>query len=141
MKNQEFLSAILKLTQNGQVEIRSILSTAMDPSLRSALENQLQEYDFMETEALTIALQRGWELSELNYARRFLSHRATRMRLSGRDTDSKIADIMIRKNTHAMIQGIKIFHQLPHNDPPLRILSQKLLDCENASIRQLQGYL
>lgn len=123
------------------MEIRSILDTSMDPGLRSALEEQLREYDSMETEALTIALQRGWELSVLDPGRCFLTDKATRFRLNCRNTDSVIADIMIQKNTKAMIRGLKNLHQFQDEDAQIRILSQKLLDCETASIRQLQQYL
>ena len=48
-QNQQFLSAILKTIQTGQVEIRSLLDTSLGSSLRNTLENQLREYDSMET--------------------------------------------------------------------------------------------
>jgi len=135
------LSGLLKTTQLGQVEIRSVLDTSMRSSLRSTLENQLQEYDSIETEAYTIALQRGWELPELDPARRFLRDRITRMKLNGGHSDSRIADILIQGNTKGMIQGLKNLHQFDGQDPQIRILSQKLLDCETAHIRQMQTFL
>jgi len=139
--NQQFLSALLKTVQLGQVQIRSVLDTSMRSSLRNTLESQLQEYNSMETEAYTIALQRGWELPELDPGLRFLTDRTTRFRLHGRNTDSSIADMMIRKNTGTLIKGTKKLHQFQDEDPQIRILSQKLLDCETANIRQLQQYL
>jgi len=117
------------------------LDTSMRSSLRSTLENQLQEYDSIETEAYTIALQRGWELPELDPARRFLRDRITRMKLNGGHSDSRIADILIQGNTKGMIQGLKNLHQFDGQDPQIRILSQKLLDCETAHIRQMQTFL
>ena len=140
-QNQELLSAMLKTIQLGQVEIRSVLDTTLGTSLRSALESQLREYDSMEAETYTIALQRGWELPELDPGRRFLKDRLTRMKLNGPNTDSRIADILIRGNTNGMIQGLKRMHQLEIKDHQIRILSQKLLDCEKANIRQMQGFL
>ena len=140
-QNQELLSAILKTIQLGQVEIRSVLDTTLGTSLRSALESQLREYDSMEAETYTIALQRGWELPELDPGRRFLKDRLTRMKLNGPNTDSRIADILIRGNTNGMIQGLKRMHQLEIKDHQIRILSQKLLDCETAHIRQMQPFL
>lgn len=132
---------MLKTVQIGQVEIRSVLDTSLGSSLRSTLENQLSEYDSIETEAYTIALQRGWELPELDPGRRFLKDRLTRMKLNGRNTDSRIADILIQGNTKGMIQGLKNLHQFEGQDHQIRILSQKLLDCETAHIRQMQNYL
>ena len=139
--NLQLLSAMLKTIQTGQVEIRSVLDTTLGTSLRSALESQLREYDSMEAETYTIALQRGWELPELDPGRRFLKDRLTRMKLNGPNTDSRIADILIRGNTNGMIQGLKRMHQLEIKDHQIRILSQKLLDCETAHIRQMQPFL
>lgn len=132
---------MLKTIQISQVEIRSVLDTPMPSSLRSTLETQLKEYDAMETEAYTIALQRGWELPEVDPGRRFLKDRITRMKLNVRNPDSRIADLLIRGNTDGMIRGLKNLHQLQIQDRQVRILSQKLLDCETAHIRQMQQFL
>lgn len=141
MKNLDFLSALLKTTQCGQVEIRSVLDTPMCQNLRTTLESQLLEYDAMETEALAIAHRRGWDLTTLDPGKRFLTDRAMRIRLTGRNTDSRIADLLIQNNTRAMISGLRQLHQFQEKDPQLRILSQKLLDCETSNICQLQEYL
>ena len=140
-ENQEFLSALLKTIQTGQVEIRSVLDTPLGSGLRSTLESQLREYDSIETEAFTIALQRGWELPELDPGRRFLKDRVTRLKLNGRGTDSHIADLLIQGNTKGMIQGLRNLHRFSGQDHQIRILSQKLLDCETAHIRQMQAFL
>ena len=140
-ENLEFLSALLKTIQTGQVEIRSVLDTPLCSGLRSTLESQLREYDSIETEAFTIALQRGWELPELDPGRRFLKDRVTRLKLNGRGTDSRIADLLIQGNTKGMIQGLRNLHRFSGQDHQIRILSQKLLDCETAHIRQMQAFL
>lgn len=142
MKNsREILSSLLKTTQMGQVGIRSVLDTSMGPGLRKALQSQLREYDTIETEAHTLASQRGWELPELDPAVRIMADMMTRARLTGRGSDTKIAGMMIQGNTRGMIKGLKNIHQYTGQDAPIRILSQKLLDCEAANIRQMQGYL
>lgn len=139
--SKELLSSLLKTTQMGQIGIRSVLDTTMRPTLRTALQDQLREYDAIETEAHTIASQRGWELPELDPALRFMADRMTRFRLTGKNNESKIAGMMIQGNTRGMIKGLKNLHQLTAEDPRVRILSQKLLDCETANIRQMQGFL
>lgn len=142
MKNsKEILSSVIKTAQMGQIGIRSVLDTSMRPSLRKALESQLQEYDAIETEAHTIASQRGWELKELDPGIRMMTDMMTRMRLHGRNTDSQIADMMIQGNTKGMVKGLKNIHQFPSQDSQVQVISQKLLDCETANIRQMQGYL
>ena len=139
--SKEILSSLLKTTQMGQVGIRSVLDTSMRPGLRKALESQLQEYDSIETEAHSIATQRGWEMEELDPAVRFMADMMTRVKLNGRNTDSKIAGMMIQGNTKGMIKGLKNIHQFVQADEQISILSQKLLDCETANIRQMQGFL
>lgn len=139
--NKELLTSILKTTQMGQIGIRSVLDTSMRPGLRKALESQLHEYDSIETEAHQIATQRGWELSEVDPAVRLMTDMMTRMRLNGRNSDSKIAGMMINGNTRGMIKGLKNIHQYAGQDEQVGILSQKLLDCETANIRQMQGFL
>lgn len=142
MKNsKEILTSVLKTAQMGQVGIRSLLDTTMQPALRNALESQLREYDAIETEAHAIASQRGWELRELDPAVRFLSDRMTRMKLVGSNRDSRIADMMIQGNTRGLIQGIRGLHQYPSRDDRISGISQKLLDCETANIRQMQQFL
>lgn len=126
---------------DGQIGIRSVLDTSMRPGLRKALESQLREYDSIETEAHSIATQRGWDMDELDPSVRLWSNLMTRMKLNGRNTDSKIADMMIQGNTKGMIKGLKTLHQFGQQDEQINTLSQKLLDCENANIRQMQGYL
>ena len=142
MKNsKEMLSSLLKTTQLGQTGIRSVLDQSMAAGLRCTLCNQLQEYNSIEAEAHAIASQRGWELRDLEPAVRFLTDRTTRFRLTGENSDSRIADIMIRYSTSGMIQGLRNLHQFSMPDQRIRMLSQRLLDCENAGILKLQSYL
>ena len=139
--SKELLSSLLKTTQMGQVGIRSVLDTTMQPGLRKALTDQLKEYDSIETEAHSIAHQRGWEVPELDPAVRFMADRVTRMKLTGKRSDSKIAAMMVQGNTRGMIKGLKNLHQLERRDERLQILTQKLLDCEDANIRQMHQFL
>ena len=142
MKNsKEILSSVLKTTQMGQIGIRRVLDTSMRPALRKALESQLHEYDTIETEAHSIATQRGWELKELDPSVRMMADMMTRMKLHGSNTDSKIAGMMIHGNTKGMIKGLRNIHQFADQDAQVQTVSQKLLDCETANIRQMQGYL
>ncbi len=139
--SKEILSSILKTTQMGQSGIRQVLDTSMRPGLRKALESQLMEYDAIEGQAHAIASQRGWELRELDPAVKMMSGMMTRAKLTGGNADSKIAGMMIQGNTRGMIKGLKNQHQFNKQDDQVNSLSQKLLDCETANIRQMQPYL
>lgn len=139
--SKDYLTSLLKTAQMGQVGIRSVLDTSMRPALRKALEGQLKEYDAIESEAHQIASQRGWEISDLDPAVRFCADRMARMRLGGRNTDSRIAGMMIQGSTRGMIKNLRSRHQFPQPDGPVNTLSQKLIDCETAGIRQMQSFL
>lgn len=142
MKNsRQILTSVLKTTQMGQIGIRSVLDTRMRPALRKALEQQLREYDQIETEAHSLASQRGWELPELDPAVRMMSNMVTRMKLTGSGSESRIADMMIQGNTKGVVKGLRNMHQFPMEDSQISALSQKLLDTENANIRQMQAFL
>ena len=65
----------------------------------------------------------------------------SKMQLQLRNTDSKIADMMIQGNTKGMIKGLRNMHQFPREDSRITALSQKLLDTETANIRQMQAFL
>jgi len=138
---KELLSAVLKTTQMNQTGIRSVLDAATAPGLRHALEARLREFDGIENEVHSIASQRCWELQELDPAIRFLSDRISRMKLTRGDCDSRIADMMIQGSTKGMIRGLRDLHQYPHPDDRISSISQKLLDCQTASIRQMQNFL
>lgn len=136
--SKEMLTSLLKITQMGQIYIRVILGEPMHPGLRKILEEQLTEYEAIESEVSHMAGLRGWELPTIDPAVGFFSKIMTRGRLICGNSDSKIADMMIRRNTGSMIAGLKSAHQCNSQDVRVRILTRKLLDCETANIRQMQ---
>lgn len=140
-ESKELLTSILNTTQMGQVGIRCVLQAAMRPALRKALESQLNEYDAIEREAQSIATSRGWELRDLEPAAKGMAKMMTRLKLAYGNTDSKVAAMMIQGNTRGMIEGLKDLHQFNRQDPQVSTLTQKLIDCETANIRQMQGFL
>ena len=142
MKNdRQMLSSILKAAQSGQVSIQKVMDISMRPTLRKALQSQLQEYNSIEAEAYALASQRGWELRELQPGKRLAVGIKSKVKLSHGNPDSKIADMMIQGNTQGMILILKNLHQFQQQDSQVSVLSQRLLDCETANIRQMQTFL
>ena len=139
--DRQMLGSILKTSQMGQISIQKVLDTSMRPGLRKALQSQLQEYSSIEAEAHFLASQRGWELREVQPAKRLMTGVKAHMRLRRGNSDSTIADMIIQSNTHAMIEGLKDLHQYQQQDSQVSALSQRLLDCETAIIRQMQPFL
>lgn len=140
-ESKKLLDSILSTVQMGQIGIRSVLDTAVRVDLKKDLESQLKEYDSFETQAHNLASSRGWELKEVNPAVRGMSNMMARVRLLYGKPDSKIAAMMIQGNTRGMIIGLKDKHQYTRADSEIQNLSQRLLDCEQNNIRQMQGYL
>ncbi len=139
--SKDLLSSIIKTTQMGQVGIHAVLKAPLGASLRSALNSQLKEYDTLEQEAQSLAASRGWELEELDSGLRAMVGLMSRAQLAFGDTDYKVAAMTIQGNTKGIIKGLHNLHQFNHSDERISALSQKLLDCESANIRQMQGFL
>lgn len=139
--SQDLLSSILKTAQMGKTGLNSVLRASMRPTLRRALESQLQEYDEIEGQAQAIAAQRGWDLPELDPGAKVMATLMARARLAGGSTDSRIAGMLIQGSTRGMVKGLKMQHQFSKKDAQIFSLSQKLLDTETANIRQMQSFL
>ncbi len=139
--SKDLLSSVLKTTQMGQIGIRSVLKRPVRANMQNALKSQLQEYDSIEREAHNLAASRGWELEELDPAVKAMANMMTRAQLSYGNVDSKAAAMMINGNTRGMIKGLKNLHHYNNSDERVAVLTQKLLDCEKANIRQMQGFL
>lgn len=139
--SKDVLSSIIKTSQMGQIGIRSVLKSPLRASLKDALRDQLQEYDAIEREALSLASSRGWTLKQQDPAIQTMTDMMTKMRLSYGDSSSKAAAMMIQGNTRGIIKGYKNLNQYPPSDQRVVTLVQKLLDCEKANIQQMQGFL
>ena len=139
--NKDILASVLKTTQMGQVGIRAVKDYVARADLKKTLQDQLGEYDAIEREASSIANLRGWELKDLDPMAKLMSRMYTRTNLRFGNVDSKVAAMMIQGNTRGMIKGLKNLHHCQNTDSRIETVSQKLLDCEAANIKQMQGYL
>ena len=139
--SKDVLSSIVKTTQMGQIGIRSVLNAPLRASLKDALRSQLREYDTIEREALELAASRGWTLNELDPAIKHMTNMMTKARLSVGNSSSKAAAMMIQGNTRGIIKGYKNLNQFAASDERIVSLSRKLLECEQANIKQMQGFL
>jgi len=139
--SKDILSSLLKTTQMGQVGIRSVEKAANSAQLKKALKSQLQEYNDIEKETYALAKQRGWELKELNPMARTMADMASRGKLMYGKNDSKIAAMMVQGNTRGVIKSLKNLHRYHQNDGQVTAMAQKLLDCENNNIKQMEGFL
>ena len=139
--SKDILSSLPKTTQMGQVGIRSVEKAANGEQLKKALKSQLQEYNHIEQEAYDLARERGWQLAELNPMARTMADMASRSKLMYNKNDSKIAEMMVQGNTRGVIKSLKNLHRYHQNDGQVTAMAQKLLDCENNNIQQMEGFL
>lgn len=139
--NKEVLVSVLHTVQMGQTGIRSVRNSAIRPSLQQELDEQLKEYDTIEKEALRLAHNRGWELSNVNPMVRSMSRMMSQMRLMGGEVDSKIAGMLIQGNTRGIILGVKNLNRSKQDDTQVTQLAQRLLNRENINIQKSQVYL
>ena len=139
--SKDILSSLLKTTQMGQVGIRSVEKAANGEQLKKALKSQLQEYNKIEEQTYALAKERGWQLAELNPMARAMADMASRSKLMYKKNDSKIAEMMVQGNTRGVIKSLKNLHRYHQNDGQVTAMAQKLLDCENENIKQMEGFL
>lgn len=139
--NKDILASVLKTAQMGQVGIRAVTDYVARADLKKALQDQLSEYNAIEREANAIATLRGWELKDLDPMAKIMSKMYTRTNLTFGNVDSKVAAMMIQGNTRGMIKGLKNLHHCKDTDSRIETVSQKLLDCETANIKQMQGFV
>ncbi len=140
-QSKEMLSSVLKTAQMGQVGIRSVLSTPMSGKLHQAMCDQLREYDAIADQAQALALQRGWQVNELAPIAKTMSSMMAKAKLGRKSSDSRLAGMLIQGNTIGMIKSISNLHSYQKQDRSVSELSQRLLDAENANIRQMQDFL
>ena len=139
--NKELLTSVLHTVQMGQTGIRSVRDSAIRPALQQELDEQLKEYDTIEKEALRLAENHGWELSNVNPMVRTMSSMMSQMKLMGGEVDSKIAGMLIQGNTRGIILGVKNLNRSKQDDTQVTQLAQRLLNRENINIQKSQVYL
>ena len=138
---KDVLNSVIKTAQMGQLGIEAVLEYTHQPALRQALRDQKQEYDSIEQEAIKIARDRNWEVTNLNPAVKGMARMSTKMRVRGKDPDATIAAMMIQGNTKGSIKTLKNIHRYPESNGQICAISQKLLDCETDNIVQMQGFV
>lgn len=139
--SKDILSSLLKTTQMGQVGIRSVIGTADSTGLKKALKEQLKEYDAIEKETYALAKARNLQLQGLNVAARSMADMMARSQLLYGKSDARIAAMMVQGNTRGVTKGLKNLHRYHQNDGAVTALAQRLLDHENSSILEMEGFL
>lgn len=139
--NKDILGSVLKTAQMGQVGIRAVMPYATKVELKKALRDQLNEYNSIEAQVKSIAANYGWQLKNLNPMAKIMSQMYTQTNLSFGNVDSKIAAMMVQGNTRGIIKGLKNEHHALNPEKQIIAVSQRLRECEDENIKQMQGFI
>ena len=141
INSQRVLNDIIKTSQMGINGINVVMDKTRQPALRQALKVQRREYSDIEQQAKLLAQRKGYKIDQIKPITRRMGAMMSKTQLLVGEPDSKIAGMMIQGNTRGMIKSIKNAHQFNKQDEAVSSLSQRLLDCEQANIRQMQNFL
>lgn len=95
----------------------------------------------IETEAYVIASQWGWELTELDPAKQYMIKQIIRLKIRQKDSDIKIASIMMQQYTAGIRNVVKNMYCISVERNQIWVLMQRLLDCEITGIQQLHNFI
>lgn len=140
-ESKEILTSVLHTAQMGQTGIQAVMNRAVKPELQELMQDQLNEYQMIETETNRLASDRGWELPTRNMMVDKMSSMCAKCRLMAGDSDSVIAGMLIQGNTRGMILGLKNLHHASDIDPAVSQIANKLLNLENINIQKSREFL
>lgn len=136
------LTTLFQSVQYCQTKIRDCMDAASQESLLRMLALHAEEADALESEIRAKAQQLGLYFDGLPPISHLLSIGLTRIKLHFRNTDSFIAELLIRTVTNSMIQIQKKCNSLQAEyDPHAELLVQRFLGYASATIRNMREYL
>lgn len=141
MKDGEMLDYVHEATEMGRYGILTVLGEARRPELRSALEQQLTEYEKLMDASATMLGERGKHPKALGAMAKLSSRISARMQTMMDPSQEKIAEMMVQGNTMGMTKSLRHLHDFRDGDPRVRDLADKLLQTEEANIEQMKTFL
>lgn len=144
MENKELIEYIYKIVDMGSHSCRKLLEDlkCKDNKIIDTIEDIKKEYLSFEKEIKKIAKKYKVSLSDSGFMAKMGSSIEMKMEVMKDNSDSKMADMLIRGNTMGVIEiekNIKKFEDKVDKD--IIKLAQKLLDFQNNSISKLKEYL
>jgi ferritin-like protein len=135
------LHHIHKSTEMGREGILSVLGSAKDAALRTALEQQLTEYEQMMGSSARLLEERGKTPKGVPAAAKLSARMTSAVKTWMDPSPSKIAEMMVQGNTMGMTKSLKHLHDYHGKDERVRDLANKLLKTEEANIQQMKKFL
>ena len=137
MQDIEMLHHIHKSTEMGREGILSVLGSAKDAALRTALEQQLTEYEQMMGSSARLLEERGKTPKGVPAAAKLSARMTSAVKTWMDPSPSKIAEMMVQ----GMTKSLRQMRTYASEDGRVKDLADKLLQTEEANIQQMKGFL
>lgn len=137
----EMLQNIYKNVSMGREGIIDVLKVAEDNKFRTALTQQLSEYDKLAEEARELLHEMGENEQELGALPRLSSQLMSSLHTLNDHSPSNIAQMMIKGTTTGVTEAIRDLNDYADGDKNIIRLAQKVLDTEQANIEQMKKFL
>lgn len=141
MKDGELLDYVHKATEMGRYGILTVKDHAGTGSLRSALEQQLTEYEKLSASAADMLRARGKRPKGLGGMAKLSSRLSAGMQTMLDPSPEKVAEMMVQGNTMGMTKSLRHLHDYHGEDGGARNLADRLLRTEEANIEQMKKFL
>jgi len=138
---QNYFSILLRRTIYGQEQIHALLRTPMKTQFRMLLLLQQKEYHSLEMQLRTVLSQRQIHVKECDPLLLLFSCKIRAFLIHFRKTDHDAISYMIKTSVQGFIDGLIVLRHCNIADSTMRLIAQKLLDCERAFIIRLQDFL
>lgn len=141
LTDTELLNYIRQTAQMGRDGIDTVMKYAHCRPLADALRQQKAEYGELYDSATDMIKTRGGHPEPLPAGAKMGLTMSRAMQFFSPPSTSKIAEQMINGNTKGAIKSIQHHRQYLGRDERITDLSKKLLETEEANIRQMKPFL
>lgn len=144
MESKELLEYIYQVVDMGVHSTNKLLEDLKDKDNKiiDVIEDIKKEYLSFEKEIKKLAKKYKVSLEDINFMAKLGSRMEMKMEVMKDNSDSKIADMLIRGNTMGVIETEKNIHKYEDKTEKEVIkLANELLDFQNNSVKKLKEYL
>lgn len=144
MENKELLEYIYKVVDMGVHSTNKLLEDleGKDNKIIDVIEDIKKEYLSFEKDIKKLVKKYKVDLEDSGFMAKLGSSMEMKMEVMKDNSDSKIADMLIRGNTMGVIETEKNIHKFEDKtDKEVLKLANELLDFQNNSVKKLKEYL
>lgn len=140
-ENKDALDVVNKGCTMGVESINSLIDKVSDPDFRKDLDEELKEYDKIESKIHDIYDKYGKdEPNEIGPINKVVTDSVLGVQTMINYTDSNIAEILLKGNNMGIIEGIKICNNKKLDDEVEEIV-EEFVDLQEDTAEKLKDYL